>query len=868
MAFSKIAPKVAAPATPDLLFRELPRRKFPDVLPHQQSMMQRYAGEAVTESDVALQLPTGSGKTLVGLLIAEWRRRKYQEKVVYLCPTKQLVHQVVAQAEKKYGLSVVGFTGSRRNYSAIDMSKYNQGDCVAVTTYSSLFNTNPYFSDADIIIVDDAHAAENYVASLWTLSINRLNADHAAVHEVLAGLFRAHLDPVCYSRLVGEDEGSDGLSWVDKLPTPVLYELHDEICAVLGVHTSNNNLQYAWSMLRDHLRACHIYFTPTEIFIRPLVAPTWTHSAFQNAKQRIYMSATLGAGGDLERLLGRKRIHRLPVPVGWDSQGVGRRFFIFPSLSLNHEETIGLRRSLMQCGPRSLVLVPSEFMAREIAEDVNNNLSLDVYSSTDIEESKDDFVASRNSVAIVANRYDGIDFPGEECRLLFIEGLPRAVNAQERFLMSRMGANVLFNERIQTRIIQAIGRCTRSLEDYSAVVVTGDELPDYLADPRRRDYFHPELQAELWFGVEQSKEKTLVDFGENFSLFIENGEEWEDANQAIVEQRNISSEKSFPCIEQLAASVKSEVEYQMAMWQQDYVEALSQAESVIGTLVGAELRGYRALWEYLAGSAAQLAAVEGNSALIAKSREHYSRAKAASQGIPWLVKLARVLPKALPASLKEAQDELLMLQVERIESVLTSLGTAHDRKYLKREKEVLEGLAGADDGCDRFENAHKLLGEHMGFSAGKEESDASPDPWWQLSNICIVFEDHANAEEGSSLDATKARQVATHPAWMKENVESCRPDDVEILAVLVTPVSRAHHGAMPHLATVYLWQLDDFREWAVSAMATIRELRREFVEAGDLVWRMHAAETIQARGLDVTSLVHYLKSRVAKDLLA
>jgi len=47
----------------------------------------------------------------VGLMIAEWRRRKNQERVVYLCPTKQLVNQVVEQADEKYGLSVLGFTG-------------------------------------------------------------------------------------------------------------------------------------------------------------------------------------------------------------------------------------------------------------------------------------------------------------------------------------------------------------------------------------------------------------------------------------------------------------------------------------------------------------------------------------------------------------------------------------------------------------------------------------------------------------------------------------------------------------------------------------------------------------------------------------
>ena len=88
--------------------------------------MQRYAREAQEATDVALQLPTGSGKTLVGLLIGEWRRRKYAERVVYLCPTRQLVNQVVAQAIG-HGLSVHGFTGSKADYDPTAKAEYQSG---------------------------------------------------------------------------------------------------------------------------------------------------------------------------------------------------------------------------------------------------------------------------------------------------------------------------------------------------------------------------------------------------------------------------------------------------------------------------------------------------------------------------------------------------------------------------------------------------------------------------------------------------------------------------------------------------------------------------------------------------------------------
>ena len=184
------------------------------------------------------------------------------------------------------------------------------------------------------------------------------------------------------------------------------------------------------------------------------------------------MSATLGAGGDLERLTGRKNIHRLTPPDGWDAQGVGRRFFIFPEMSLDDSEIEAFKRKLVEKTARSVFLTPSDKKASTISEKLEEIPSLKIFWPQEIEETKTPFISSSHAAVIAANRYDGVDFASDDCRLLFIEGLPKAMNSQERFLMSRMGANILFNERVLTRVVQAIGRCTRSLEDYSAVVIT------------------------------------------------------------------------------------------------------------------------------------------------------------------------------------------------------------------------------------------------------------------------------------------------------------------------------------------------------------------------------------------------------------
>ena len=860
MAFKKPTSHIAVPESPDRLFRDLPRRKLASLFDHQGQVLRNYVEHALSASDVALQLPTGSGKTLVGLLLAEWRRRKLGERVVYLCPTRQLVNQTAEEASAKYGLTVEAFTGKAKHYTPEAKAAYLDGERVAVTTYNSIFNVNPFFDDPDVVIVDDAHAAENYIASQWTMRISRFEDDDEGLFKAIASVLKGVLSDSNYNRLTGARQSVDDMSWVDKIPTHKLIEIADELHAVISENVAETNHRYVWRMLADHLRACQLYVSSSEVLLRPLIPPTWSHGPFANASQRIFMSATLGAGGDLERLTGRPNIKRLPIPAGWDRQGIGRRFFIFPEKSLNDEQTSALSQQLMIRAGRSLVLTPNQADADQITEGIRERLRYRVFSAADLESSKTQFTESPKAVAVIANRYDGIDFPDDDCRLLFVEGLPRATNLQERFLMNRMGANLLFNERVQTRVLQAIGRCTRGLNDYSAVIVTGEDLPAYLTDRKRRSYFHPELQAELAFGIEQSTEVNAKDILDNFDIFLEHDQAWEDANQSILDAREAATQAEFPAMGQLAGVVSHEIAWQTAMWNGDHVKAYESAREVLGGLTDSGLRGYRALWHYLAGAAAELAAAEGETGFDANARAQYRKAKEAATGIPWLISLARGSTQAL--SVEEQGQAVVMTQIERLEAQLVKLGTLHNRGFSAREKEIRDGLQ--DGGT--FEQAQVLLGEHLGFLAGKRESDASPDPWWIAGDLALVFEDHANAiGETAFIDPTKARQAASHPDWMREHVPEAAGASIQ--PVLVTPATKAKDGAVPHLSRVAHWDLQEFREWAELALITVRELRRSFREPGDLAWRAQAAEALSEIRADAPSLYAWLAARPARDHL-
>lgn len=111
----------------------------------------------------------------------------------------------------------------------------------------------------------------------------------------------------------------------------------------------------------------------------------------------------------------------------------------------------------------------------------------------------------------------------------------------------------------------------------------------------------------------------------------------------------------------------------------------------------------------------------------------------------------------------------------------------------------------------------------------------------------------------------KARQVSCHPAWIRENVDACRNTD--ILPVLVTPAAKVKRAALPHLASVALWHVDEFKKWAHAAIAAVRKLRQTFTEPGDLAWRAEAAVLFQQNCIDAKGLAAMLRAQFAKDKL-
>jgi Rad3-related DNA helicase len=276
-------------------------------------------------------------------VLAEYRRRKNEERVLYLCPTRQLAHQVGRLAED-YGISAT--VSLPPDY--IGLSQFNAANTVAITTYSALFNSKPKFEVSDVLILDDAHSAEDYLANMWSVSIKR--KDNPDLYAAIIGLYKHELGDSAHFVLENELIGDENLVYA--IAQPLFLSKKSSLIELFNAHYSiDKSWSYAWSAVRASLHACQIFYSSDEILIRPFVPPTEVHPPFANSKQRIFMSATLGAGGELERMSGVAHIVR--VPLDSRRENSGRRLFLFPDSQLKQKEIDKLLLKALEAAKKS-----------------------------------------------------------------------------------------------------------------------------------------------------------------------------------------------------------------------------------------------------------------------------------------------------------------------------------------------------------------------------------------------------------------------------------------------------------------------------------------------------------------------------------
>ena len=440
--------------------------------------------DARDNPDNVIKLNVGSGKTLVGLLLLQSSLNERKGPALYVSPDNQLSLQVIQEANA-LGISV---TDDPRD------ADYAAGAKICVINVYKLFNGKSVFGigssqiDIGTVVIDDAHACVSTISQQFRIA---LPSDHdayqkirAVLSEDLRGYNEATFLDIC---------SNDPLAHME-VPFWSWHAHHSQILHLLHEHRTDEELRFSYPLLNQILHQCRCIIGGQYLEIEPYYPATDLVHSFRRAKRRIYMTATLADDSVLVTHFGANPTNLARPIIPSSSQSMGERMILMPQ-ELNADITIPDVRSLLTEIAKNVnvvVIVPSASAANGWKGSANQILVGDAVAGG-IEALR----STHMGLTVLVNRYDGIDLPGDACRVLAIVDLPEVnsyVDLVDNGILS--GTAVSLRRQIE-RIEQGMGRGVRSNDDYCAVLLVGAKLTSRLRSPKGAEMLTPATSAQL-----------------------------------------------------------------------------------------------------------------------------------------------------------------------------------------------------------------------------------------------------------------------------------------------------------------------------------------------------------------------------------
>ncbi|NMN63770.1 helicase C-terminal domain-containing protein [Lacticaseibacillus paracasei] len=558
----------------------------------------------------------------------------------------------------------------------------------------------------------------------------------------------------------------------------------------------------------------------------------------------------------------------------------GRHYLLFPIINNQNENQIekyaNLLTEVIPIKTKAVILTKNN---RD--RDLFNALLPNSFKKFDISHVQD-FYNSEDGIIVLSNRYDGLDFEEDLSHLLVLSDIALATNLQERFLSSRINARILYREQIQTRIIQAIGRASRSEQDYSVVIILGTDLQNQLQSHNKVSPFPKMIQAEINTGIQLSSNIENSDNPSvNLSKVIEsltsrNKTAIEKVEKQINEELSLlNDDKNQPdYLEKLNRSAKYELKCNYDLWNNNYDEAFVNAEKAVHELSDdIKLLGYRAFWLYLAAYSAY--------EIFQKTQDPIDKKKcirciaemhSASQYTPWFGKV--IVPEfseSTNANESNFLDDSLSLLFENIETSLFSGNLKKTKlKYRKDVTKTLEKLKVEPDSKSNgkngkiFEQGFQELGRLLGYRSENTVQDSAPDPWWFIDDTKVVVSECKIITE--HIPTKYVRQAAGHKEWLMKNNIPGIGKDTSIITVFISNQTKLKSDARTFADNIYYLNQDALYKFAVSATNTMAELITELSERNDISWRDYAKRKMVEKNVTPSDLLKLIEKEKLSEL--
>lgn len=754
------------------IFEKLPKSKDISNLYHVQAeILEEWFDHLRNESDVVIELNTGGGKTLVGLLLALSTMRELKSGVVYLAENKQLVNQVVRQAAS-IGIPAKPYLG--RN--SVDASFAN-GETILVGSYQMLFNGNSVFGVRGArnsehiagIVIDDAHASLEAVKNAFSFSIPAEGS--GGLYKKVLGVFKRSFDSLDRSSTYHELQDGIG-NEVIGIPYSHWYDAMSQVSSWVKESAKTPNgicnemrdaLAFNWPLVKNNLKYCQVVVSRTAITISALYPLLDMVPSFRNAQRRIYMSATITDYGDMVRAYDVRNLTQGKIIAPKTSAGVGRRMILAipheiignDELQTTIEEELNRGHGVVRLTPRGGV-------------DCNwcNIPFCSPVGHKSVTQAVEQLVSGSSTTALsLANRYNGIDLPDDACRILILEDLPLGANDIDVVTEEYLSQSDLISQRIAQRIEQGAGRGVRGASDHCVVLLVGFRLIDWIRRSSNRKYFSDAFRAQLKIGDTISENlNDASDYCEVMKQEFFSDEGWKAFHASELAQ-HISCEDARSLNASFAAACAERKAF--AQWREHrYGAACQKLEAEAEGIV--DDKQYKGWLLYLASCIAY----DGGD--IEHAGELSQKAHSFNLALPHVAP-----PSALDAAEKDCPQA---------ESLCTFIATQSLKGDILSQFDIDTSDLSFDVLHSSFEEALKMLGCYLGFDSYRADKNGEgPDVCW-ISKEGIAFALEAKNEKGTETPFHKveAGQLRTACSWLGEKYP-----DMEIVPVSVHPNAKA-----------------------------------------------------------------------------
>lgn len=758
--FSKLG-KPRGPSKPTTLiqlFEQLDRKATHNSLRPVQIEALEELDRQIGERDVLLKVSTGSGKTLVGLVYAEFMRRKYSgELSLYLCPTNQLADQVAESADS-IGVEAEQFSSDTSPHRGL------QGNAVLVCTYDRLFNALNTFSRNNIvpssIVLDDVHSGVDKIRQKYTLRVP------GPVYDQLRNIFR----PVC--------ESTDPMIWrgIMNNETSARYEVpywlwvpqHKQVAELLEAYKDDQSLCFEWSNMARYLEYARLCLSGTAAELSLPVAAVEENPAYNAARHRLFMSASIKEGSPLLRdvALDRGALARIVQPPS--DRGAGERM-ILPAALI--DPTLSKSALARLCGELSksvnVVVLTSSTKQASLWTAAGATFRQGGAVDSEILELRN---TKRGKYVVFAQRYDGVDLPDDACRVLVIDGIPIGDRLCDLIDNERQKNSPGYNARTVNRFEQALGRAVRSSADYAAVLLVGSDIAAFIGRKDVKDALEPHTTAQIELGQDVAgdlkghDDDSAVAIRSAIDALVSRQSDWKDAHRERIAAvgKNARTGSDLTIGERAAIAERQAWKEAKARNHQRAFDLLQAAvdDPKLHQLQRAELMFRAAGYLYMVDKA--------RAAALYQSAFHSNS----------------LLPR--PAETTDKRYGRIRKQAANMREYLQAFTSAN--AALARLEEIQASLAYAGD-AENVERALLELGEMLGATSSRPEKETGrgPDVLWIFDTIGMCIE--AKNEKTRPIFKKDAEQLLLSLEWCKSHVDGLAP--AALIGVFATDNAKA-----------------------------------------------------------------------------